>query len=492
MSQINVSDMSFYYDGSYEDIFSHVSFQIDTDWKLGFIGRNGRGKTTFLNLLMKKYEYIGSITASVEFEYFPYLISDMERMGVDLLEEMDPGYEFWKVCRELNLLEVDPELLYRPFSTLSNGERTKVMLGVLFAKENTFLLIDEPTNHLDVQGRESVMRYLQKKKGFILISHDRYFLDGCVNHILSINKSNIEVMQGNFSSWWEQKRRQDEHEYAENEKLKKEVGRLTDTARQAGNWSGNVEQTKFDTRIAGLRPDRGAIGHKAAKMMKRAKNAEKRAYSAASEKQKLLKNIETAESLKLFPLKHHKEVLIRAREVSIFYGDVTACRDQSFTVRQGMCAALQGKNGCGKSSMLKLLRGEDIAYAGTVEAASGLKISYVPQDTSFLKGSLNDWLMKQEIDERLFKALLRKLDFEQSQFEKPLESYSDGQKRKVLIAGSLCQQAHLYVWDEPLNFIDVFSRMQLEELIKRFRPTILLVEHDRRFLEEVGAEIIVM
>jgi len=492
MSQISVSDMSFYYDGSYEDIFRRVSFQIDTDWKLGFIGRNGRGKTTFLNLLMNKYEYTGSITASVDFEYFPYPVSNADKLGADLLEEMDHSYEFWKVCRELNLLETDPEILYRPFSTLSNGERTKVMLAVLFAKENTFLLIDEPTNHLDVRGRENVMQYLKKKKGFILVSHDRYFLDGCVDHILSINKTNIEVMQGNFSSWWEQKRRQDEHEYAENEKLKKAVGRLTEAARQSENWSDNVEKTKFGTRKAGLRPDRGAIGHKAAKMMKRAKSAEKRADSAVEEKRKLLKNVETAENLKLFPLKHHREVLVRAQGISIFYGGSAVCTDISFTLRQEMCAALQGKNGCGKSSILKLLLGEDISYTGTVELASGLILSYVPQDTSFLRGKLNDWIARWGIDERLCKALLRKLDFERGHFEKPLEAFSDGQKKKVLIAGSLCQQAHLYVWDEPLNFIDVFSRMQLEELIKEFRPTILLVEHDKRFLEEVGADIIEM
>ena len=92
MSQICVSGLTFYYDGSYDNIFEDVSFTIDTDWKLGFIGRNGRGKTTFLNLLMRKYEYRGSIASSVEFEYFPYPVSDKSKNGVDLLEEIEPDY----------------------------------------------------------------------------------------------------------------------------------------------------------------------------------------------------------------------------------------------------------------------------------------------------------------------------------------------------------------------------------------------------------------
>ncbi|MDL2295503.1 ABC-F type ribosomal protection protein [Lachnospiraceae bacterium OttesenSCG-928-E19] len=492
MSQINVSNLSFYYDGSYEAIFDQVSFQIDTDWKLGLVGRNGRGKTTFLNLLMKKYEYTGSITSAVEFEYFPFAIENMEKTGIEILEEIDPLYEFWRVCREMNLLELEAEVLYRPFSTLSNGERTKIMLSVLFAKENAFLLIDEPTNHLDTQGRESVMQYLKKKKGFILVSHDRNFLDGCVDHILAINKTDIDIIQGNFTSWWNQKKMRDESEYAEDKKLRREIGKMTETAAQVGKWSEAGEKSKFDNRIAGLRPDRGYLGHKAAKVMKRSKIAEKRAMSAVEEKKKLLKNIESEERLKLFPMSHHKEVLVSAEGVGLSYGEEPVFENISFELRQGTCTALEGINGCGKSSMLKLILGQMPPSNGKLELASNLVISYVPQDTSFLKGSLDERIANCNVDERLFKALLRKLDFPRSHFEKKLEDYSDGQKKKVLLAGSLCQSAHLYIWDEPLNFIDVFSRIQLEDLIKEFRPTILLVEHDKRFLSEVGAASIQM
>ena len=134
MSQISVNNLTFYYDGSYDHIFENVSFQIDTDWKLGLIGRNGRGKTTFLNLLLGKYEYKGSISSSVPFDYFPFPVEDVGKMTIDIVDDVDKNYELWKVCRELNLLQTDCEVLYRPFETLSNGERTKVMLAVLFSK----------------------------------------------------------------------------------------------------------------------------------------------------------------------------------------------------------------------------------------------------------------------------------------------------------------------------------------------------------------------
>ena len=153
------------------------------------------------------------------------------------------------------------------------------------------------------------------------------------------------------------------------------------------------------------------------------------------------------------------------------------------TVERGERVALVGRNGSGKSSLLRLALGEEIPHTGLFSLASGLVVSYVPQDASFLRGSLSQFARRSELDETQFKTILRKLDFARVQFEKDLSDYSAGQKKKVLLARSLCQSAHLYVWDEPLNYIDVFSRMQLEELLRVCRPAMLLVEHDQAFLE---------
>ena len=424
MSLIQVSNLTFAYDGSYDTIFENVSFQIDTNWRLGFTGRNGRGKTTFLNLLLGKFPYRGSISSSVSFSYFPYEIPDKSVLAVAVVEEIYPDYQYWQLAREMNLLQLGEEVLYRPFETLSNGEQTKLMLAVLFLKENNFLLIDEPTNHLDIQGRELVSRYLNSKKGFILVSHDRAFLDGCVDHILSINKTNIEVCRGNFSTWYENKQRQDAFELAENEKLKREIRRLEDTAREKANWSDRVEATKIGTHVF----DRGYIGHKAEKMMTRSKAIEKRQQAAIDEKSKLLRNIERSDTLKIFQTPFHTKRLVSLQNVSVCYGETPVCQGITFEIRQGDRIALQGVNGSGKSSIIKLICGENIPHTGQVRIGTGLTISYVSQDASTLRGKLSDFARDSGVDESLFLAMLAKLDVSREQMEKDMSSLSAGQK----------------------------------------------------------------
>ncbi|MCL2030634.1 MAG: ABC-F type ribosomal protection protein [Oscillospiraceae bacterium] len=497
MSHITVSNLTFAYEGSYDTLFENVSFRLDTDWRLGFIGRNGRGKTTFLKLLMGRYEYRGSISASVAFEYFPYEPEDISRTTFDALRGLCGGVPDWELVRELSLLEVTEDALYRPMDTLSGGERTKVMLAALFLRENGFALIDEPTNHLDRRGRELVSRYLSGKRGFILVSHDRAFLDGCVDHVLAINRANIEVQRGNFSSWRENRRRQDASELAENERLKKDIKRLEAAARQSAQWADKVERSKigFDPSSREKAKDnRAYIGEKSRRMQQRRKNLEKRQHEGIEEKSRLLKNIENTDALKLAPLTHHTGRLVQAEDLTLSYGGRAVCRGLSFTVERGRRAVLAGRNGSGKTSLLQCLLGQGRAeVAGRLSLASGLVISYVPQDTSFLRGDLSDFARAAGIDESLFKAILRKLDFSRAQFDKPMERFSEGQKKKALLARSLCERAHLYIWDEPLNYVDVFSRMQIEALLRDTPDlTLLLVEHDRAFCEGLGAQEIAL
>lgn len=486
MSLIQVSNLTFGYDGSYEMVFENVNFQIDTNWRLGFTGRNGRGKTTFLNLLMGKFQYGGSISANVDFSYFPYEVETPSATALEAVEQMYPEYEYWRVAKEMAALQLDEQVLYRPYNTLSNGEQTKLQLAVLFSKENHFLLIDEPTNHLDIWGRELVSRYLRGKKGFILVSHDRAFLDGCVDHILSTNKAEIQVCRGNFSTWMENKRRQDEFELAQNEKLKREICRLQETAREKAKWSDRVEATKIGFGTC----DRGYIGHKAEKMMTRSKAIEKRQNAAIEEKNKLLKNIERNDDLKIIHTKYPSDRLVELKNVDICYDKVPVCKDISFVILQGERIALQGANGSGKSSIMKLICGESIPYTGQLWKGNGLKISYVSQDTSHLQGKISDLVKNSGVEESLFLAMLAKLDVPKRQMERDMALLSAGQKKKVLLALSISQRADLYIWDEPMNYIDVISRMQIEKVLLTSKPTILFVEHDRAFCETVATKII--
>ena len=524
MAQIRVSNLTFSYDGSPDTVLENVSFNIDSDWKLGMIGRNGKGKTTLLHLLLGKYEYKGSISAGIGFDYFPYEIKedDLKRTADELASVWKPHAEPWQVLMQINQIGLDAELLYRPFETLSHGERTQVMLAVLFAGENEFLLIDEPTNHLDTQARETVKRYLNSKKGFILVSHDRDLLDAVCDHVLVLNRKTLEVQAGNFSSWWENKEKNDAFAKAENEKHLKEIGKLKAAADRAGRWAEKNEGTKigFDPTKEHDRSldTRAYIGAKTKKMQSRVKSLEKRIGREIEEKEGLLQDIETITDLKLMPLRFHKEVLIEAKDLTLRYegAEKELFSGLRFQIRRGERVFLSGANGCGKSSIIKaILRklsagglntpaiqasfiGKSFDSAtdtglhvnGTLDVPAGLVISFINQDTSFLAGTLQDFCDRHALNYSIFLAILRNLDFERAQFVKNMEDFSEGQKKKVLTAASLLTPAHLYIWDEPLNYIDVFSRMQIEKLILEFNPTMLLVEHDERFRERIATGIV--
>lgn len=527
MSQIQVNNLSFCYDGGYDAVFENVSFILDTNWRTGLIGRNGRGKTTMLKLFLGQYAYVGSITHEVKFDYFPFEVEQPERDTLAVMKNSIAPFELWEcemerlltlgtgdalheyaelqerylaadgyvieslIAQEIAKLSLADDVLQRPFATLSGGEQTRALLAALFLKHNNFLLLDEPTNHLDAHGQDEVARYLAGKKGFILASHDRALLDAATDHTLFINKTGVDVENGNYSVWQENKDRRDAFELGENARLKKEIKKLSAAASQKAGWSDKLEKTKIGGEKGGqVAPDRGFVGHKAAKAMKRAKVIEQHADRAVREKQGLLKNLEEAPALKLMPLVYHGGKPVQAAGLAICYDGKALFTGLNFTVEQGERVALTGGNGCGKSSILRLIMGEDVPHEGSFLRGSGLVISYVPQKTPPLCGSLGQFAAENGLDESLFKSILRKLDFTRPQLEKDMTELSEGQKRKVLLAKSLCTPAHLYIWDEPFNFIDILSRVQIEELILRSEPTMIFVEHDRRFTENTATKTV--
>lgn len=504
MAMIRVTDLTFFYEGNFDPIFHHVSFSVDTNWKLGFVGRNGKGKTTFLRLLMGEYEYRGNISSSTMFDYFPYAVSEaqMKQCAADFMEELKPGVEQWRVICELDQLKLEADILYRTFEKLSHGQRTKVLLAILFSGENEFLLVDEPTNHLDQGAREQVKEYLREKKGFILVSHDRDLLDACIDHVLVLNRQSIEVQRGNFSTWWENKTRKDAFSETENEKHKKEIASLQRAADRTLRWAVKSENSKI-----GFDPDkehdrcistRAYIGSKTKKMQARVKNYEKRIGREIEEKEGLLADIERPVELKIQPLSYHKERLIYARHFSASYEpEGEAVLDNfDFELKRGERVFLHGANGCGKSTLIKAILGDKVGErlytTGELTVGGGIVISYINQDTRFLRGGIKEFCRGRGLDESLFCTLLRQLDMDRVQFVKPIETFSEGQKKKVLIAASLMTPAHLYLWDEPLNYIDVFTRMQIETLLFKYEPTMLLVDHDVRFRERIATRVVEM
>ena len=215
---------------------------------------------------------------------------------------------------------------------------------------------------------------------------------------------------------------------------------------------------------------------------------EHRIEKAMEEKASLLKNIDRNDTLKITPLEARKNPLIAAKDLQIKYDNKTIFSKTAFEIKTGDRIAITGKNGVGKSSLLKLLLGDSLPYEGTLKIVNDLKISYVSQGTEELKGTLKQFAKENKVEESIFKAMLSKMGIAKEEFEKDITQMSEGQKKKVLLAKSISESANIYIWDEPLNYIDILTRIQIEEAILKYQPTLIFVEHDDTFVQKVATK----
>lgn len=486
MALINIKNMSFGYDGTDVLLFRDVNIGIDTSWRLALAGRNGRGKTTFFKILKGEVEYEGEISG------VPPIVSFPSREIPDVPD--------WKIRKELNQMGADPDIMYRPFETLSGGERTKLMLASLFSSENAYPLIDEPTNHLDMEGREKVADYLRSKDGFILISHDRDFLDRCTDHTLVIAKTGPELVNATYSVWWENNEDRMENEKARNAQLKKEMSSIESAMKKNASWSAKAERSKNRAHASSkVKEDhfrRAYEGEQARKLMSLAKNLQNRNEKKLEEKQSLLKDLEKTERLKITGSDHHSKIPVLIKDAVFMRDGYPVVSGVDIVLEKGKKTALIGRNGSGKSTILKYLAGtndsEGITATGDIDIAQGLKVSYVGQDTSLLKGNIDMFAADAGVDRTLFNTILIKMGFTPDMLRRDADSLSLGQKKCVLIALSLCEHADLYIWDEPLNYIDIYMRKEIERFVKESDITMLFVEHDRSFQEAVADAKVVL
>ncbi|TWW13741.1 ABC-F type ribosomal protection protein [Dellaglioa algida] len=483
---IQIEQLSFQYDGQLAPIFNRVDLQLDASWKLGLIGRNGRGKTTLFRILQNQLQYQGKIRTDLEFQYFPQTIEKPEE-SVWLVIRRVTGledYDQWQILIELDKLGLPESILAEPFNQLSPGQQTKILLASLFVGEGKFQLIDEPTNHLDEAGRQVISDYLRQKSGFILISHDRYFLNAIIDHVISIDRAKISQFKGNYRTWDEENTARNNWELNEKEKLQRDIKRLESASQKKTGWANQTE-AKVSSAV-----DRGFISHKSAKSMKRALSIKKRANKAVEEKQSLLKNIDVAEPLTLnFERISSEKSLLEVIDFSAFRKQVAVNHSVSFKVKSTERLVIQGENGSGKSSVISAILNH-LDYQGQRQLAAPLKVSWLPQDFDGLSGSLQDFAAEKAVSYSLLLDMLRKLGFERDEFTKDISQMSMGQKRKVALSRSLVEPANLYIWDEPLNYLDVITRQQIQDVIMTFKPPMLIIDHDKEFVESVGTKFV--
>ena len=502
------------------DLFFDLSLVIDTEWRTGLVGRNGRGKTTLLKLINRDLEIqAGDFTCPVETRYYPgapiegattqrvarQLVAPFEewQKEMDLLlasedeGAMDAysnllgrfqdarGYEIDGLIEtEFEKIGLPHDILDKPFDELSLGQQTRVQIVALFLSEGCYALIDEPTNHLDIPGREILASYLASQQGFLLISHDRSLLDACTDHIVSINKSDVRLNRGNWSTWHADMSNELLSEGRTRHRLEAEIKQLSRAALARRAGADRKESEKYGDSHA----DTGFIGHKSAKQMKRAIGAERRIEKQISEKESLLANQEKKRVVTVASDSVADKQLLNVNNLSIEFSGIEVVHNLSFSIGAGDRVALTGPNGCGKSSVLNAIDGL-IEFAGSI-AFGTRSISRAWQHPVWVSGMLRGHLDEAGLDETRFRQLLGSLDVRGEVFEQPLDSFSQGQLKKVDLTRSMLEPAELLLWDEPLNYLDVDTREMLEEGILDGGATMLFVEHDQRFIENIATAVV--
>lgn len=464
-----------------QPIFKDINLNIHENWKLGLVGRNGRGKTTFLKILLNQLEYEGSIHSTINFKYFPSYPEIQEDLtALEVLLNQNQHIDIWQIERELIYMDLLTDILEKKFNELSGGEQTKLLLIELFLSENSFPLMDEPTNNLDLHGRKIVGEYLKKKKGFIVISHDESFLNHFVDHVLAINKESINLIRGNVDTWKYEKANADMLSEEKNAELKMEIKRLNDVSRQVSNWGIKKENSTRDASARRL----------AAKQMKRAKAIKKRTEAIIEDKESLIKNIENVSELKMI-VEHPRKQVLFFRDFSILREGVPLFKPIDLDVYPTERFFIEGKNGVGKSTLLNFIVGtEQLDTIGEYRINLPEHLSILSQkhqgDVDYFS-SINRLSTKEEKEEYWY--LLYQLGIHRSSFsDKSSENWSSGEQKKVFLANALLGKNELFIWDEVTNYLDLIVINQLIDAIKKYQPTMIGVDHNEYFVNAIATK----
>lgn len=521
MSKIIIQNMYFHYAEYFQTVFENVNLTLDTDWRLGLIGRNGRGKSTFLKLLHGSLvPDKGNVMKQVNTEFFPYEINTNYRVTLDVLKECignlktmedtmeeiivsedknryqeyqeileqyleADGFQMEsRILREIALMNLPEEILTRDYDLLSGGEKTRLQIIAMFLRNNSYVLLDEPTNHLDLVGKRLLAEYLKQKKGFLVVSHDRSFLDEVINHVLSINKSNIEIERGTFTSWKENKDKKENFESRTEARLVREIKALNNQSVMKRDWASSAEKTK---NIHG-KYERSS-GSRAAQFMMHAKRAEDRVKQNLEEKSKLLQNFEVAKELEIKQKSLEGYTILRVKDLSYGYDGGVLFSHLNFKVAVGDRIWIRGKNGSGKSTLLKLiakhLESEAINYFDEIQITESF------QEPLWNFGYVADYIIEDSKRHQIYE-LCGLFDIPSETLLRPIETFSGGEKKKLDIARALVCDNQLILLDEPLNFMDIYFREQLEKAILQYQPTLIFIEHDEWFGNRVATKIITL
>lgn len=388
------------------------------------------------------------------------------------LYEVNGGYDIeeklGKICTGLKF---DDSFLNKDFSLLSGGEKTTVVLGKLLIDNPDILLLDEPTNHLDMDSIEWLEGYLKAYKGIVIIvSHDRYFLDNVVTKIVEIEDMKSIAYKGNYSSYVNQKEENMRIQFENFREQQKKINAMEKTVKDLRDWAMRADNNKFFRRAA-------SIQIKLDKMDK----IEKPIF----EKQNMKLNLKSAQ--------RSGNETIKAIGLSKSFEDKVIFKDADLLINFGERVALIGPNGCGKTTFLKLLLGEEHPDDGVVELGANVMAAYLPQKITFENEELTVLECFREdvsILEGKAREYLSKFMFYGKSVFKKVKHLSGGEKIRLKLGKLLYEDINLLILDEPTNHLDIDSIETFEEALEEFKGTIFFISHDRYFINKIGERVI--
>ena len=495
-------------------ILDGLTLQIDTGERVGILGRNGAGKTTFFKILTGELDYdsgevfvapgkrLGLIS---QIPVYPpeYIVEDVLRTAFSRMErlkgEMDAlaekmaagdssaatlkrygdlsarfeGLGGWDtdtaVSKVANGLTIDDSMRSRLFSELSGGEKTRVNLGRLILEDTDILLLDEPTNHLDLHATEWLEAYIQKFRGTVVaISHDRYFLDRSVTRVIEIENGKAEFYSGNYSFYAVEKERRYQERMKQYEKEQAKIAQLEKSAEQLRMWAFQGMDKTYRRAIS--------MERRIERMRTTAKPTKARKMDA-----------------RFTAAEFHGDEVLGIRSLSKSFGEKKLFEGISLKVEGGERIALIGDNGTGKSTLIKMIVDEVYPDSGRIRLGPQVKLAYLPQIIHF---DHPDWNLvenmmaaKRGISAQSARNRLAAYDFRGEDVLKPVSVLSGGEQSRLRLCMLMDDEINFLILDEPTNHLDIASREWIEEAVEAYDGTLLFVSHDRYFINRFATRI---
>ncbi len=476
-------------------ILAGADLDIDRGDRVGLVGRNGSGKTTLANILAGCLAYDeGSLLTAREPINVGYL-RQAEAEPEPYVNRLDGQKgelgEFRRLVSHLGMTKVQDWSRER-WQNLSGGEKTKLALARVWASQPDLMILDEPTNHMDYQGTKYLISELKSYQGAaLIISHDRYFLDQTVSQIAELDNGHIRIYKGNYSAYREVRRRDRVSRQHAYESQQKEQKKIEAAVTQLKSWSAKAHRES-------RRKGGGQMGMKEY-FRKKAKKRDQAVKSQLKRLEKMSREqVERPEKERriYFDLDARGKGarrLLEATQISKAYGELVLFKDSAFYINRGEKIGILGPNGCGKTTLIKTILGEEIVDTGEIFLSPAAGVAYVGQELpQGEKGTLQElvanWTREQQ---KRTLQLLVQLGIPYDRLSVAMGELSRGERMKMAMGLAIMGECDLLILDEPTNHLDIYSREALEESLIQFPGTVMIISHDRYLLQEVCQHLLV-